>query len=465
MKKSATNKIIVSLLAAATMAGTVASAAWEFSGYDTTNPPVYGKIYNEKINGSYTSKTKIDVLDPKYVEWKAEGFELEYPHAGYERLYLEGNAQQITRYNGQLPQWTTRFQDFMWEVAEPHRIYQRQQTYVPGFGWNWDFGNEKFGIDDSTVFVPTTRFAETVDSFAAYGVAAFDMDGKVISDETIALYNEIGINPQLYTMGYVAGYTDAFTGEYVDYPCFRFGPYYVELDEEGQPTKNIVDNTYFSDEYLSQINAADGQYVVSDFDIGLNAAYIDSKYVTGPSYYGENGTKNVAKIFTDLVKAGYDAGTWTWDADTVRNPWATITWTAPQYEMAEPYNYYQFMVVNGLVLDGSNDLPRVFRYTDGKASPKVEWKYQWAEAAYPYNVIEFKYVDGKQAFDMNGNPIYRIPTGEYGNIYFKTTATEIQLWVKDGRGGDDMIWSTSRVDANFGGGFGGFAPAAGYVIG
>ncbi len=72
--------------------GISASAVWEFVGYDTTMPPTYAKIFNEKINGSYTSKVKTEPVAEEDVLWKTEGFEFDYPHAGYERLYLEGNA-------------------------------------------------------------------------------------------------------------------------------------------------------------------------------------------------------------------------------------------------------------------------------------------------------------------------------------------------------------------------------------
>lgn len=447
-------KFIVSLLAGAMMAGTVsASAAWEFSGYDTSNPPAYGKIYNEKINGNYTCKMKVEPIAEEDIEWVSEGFEFAYPHAGYERLYLEKNPQVITRYNGQFPQWETRFKDFMWEVAGAHRIYQRQQTNIPGFGWSWDFGNEAFGIDDTAVFVPTTRFAETTEEHKPFGIATFDLNGKLVSDEVKDFYYGdyfVEFDKDVVYEGPTAG-------------GYAYGPYTVELDDEGKPTKQIVDGTFFSEENLS-VTDANGQYVVTDEEIAAMAGLISTKYVTGPSFYGEDPTKNVAKMYIDLLLNDNDADAWFWDVDTVINDYkAEISWTAPQYEMEEPYNYYQFLVVNGLVFDGRNDLPRVYRYTGGKASPKVEWKYQWSEEVHPHQVIERKYLDGQPASYMNGDPIYRIPTGEFGNVYTKVTDTEIQHWLKDERGGDVMIGVTSKVDAYYGGVAEGFVPASGYV--
>lgn len=98
-------RTIAMVCAVAAVGMATVHADWEFSGYDTTEPPEYGKIYNEVINGKYTSKQKVDPLDPNLVEWKFEGYELQYPHAGYERLYLEGNAQKnITRTTSAFPQ-------------------------------------------------------------------------------------------------------------------------------------------------------------------------------------------------------------------------------------------------------------------------------------------------------------------------------------------------------------------------
>lgn len=78
------------------------------------------------------------------------------------------------------------------------------------------------------------------------------------------------------------------------------------------------------------------------------------------------------------------------------------------YEMDEPYCYYQYLIVNGVAMDGHNDTPRIFRYTGGKATP------------------------------------------------------EVQCWIRD-KNGDYMIDSISRTDADFGDWYAGYVNAAGYV--
>ena len=452
MKKS----VFKIVCAISLIAVTSASAEWRFAGYDTTEPPVYGKIYNEVLNGKYTSKQKVDPVNPDDVEWKFEGYELAYPHAGYERLYLEGNAQKaITRTTSQFPQWETRFRDYMWEVSGDHRIYQRQQTKINNSFWAWDFGKDAY--DESLVFVPTTRFADVTVDYRDYGVAnldlngnyVFDVNGVVYNDEKYTLYEDFGVMPE---------------------------PFNVELDDFGNPTKQIVGNDkpfyeeynpetddWFCAAHLSELDATN-QYAVADWDIAEMIDNMQSKFVTGPSYYGENGTKDVAAMYYDHLYSGWD-----WDDDVVvKNHDAKISWTEPEYEMAEPYFYYQYLIVNGVKMDGHNDTPRIYRYTWGKANPDVKWKFAFVESAYPYNIVEYKYIkgnDGKwvQAFDEDGNPEYRYPTGDFGRSYFKVTDTEIQYWVRTEDNGDYLLDSISRVDADFGDWYEGYVNAAGYV--
>lgn len=436
-------KIAAFVGAAALLSSQAAFANWEFSGYDTAIPDSYGKIYNEVIGGKYTSKTKVEPVAPKDVEWKFEGYELAYPHAGYEKLYLEGNVQNgVTRNVSHFPQWETRFKDFMWEVSGEHRIYQRQQTKINNKYWAWDFGQD--AVQENMVFVPTTRVANVTESFRQYGIAnldnngnyVFDVNGKVYNEEKFALYNDFEVIPT---------------------------PFNVTVDEDGEPTKKIKEGDFFHYQNLSQINTFDGSYVVSDSDIAEQIDIMASKFVTGPTYYGENPTKDVAAMYYRSYGKG-----WSWDADTVRKEkGAKIEWTEPTYEMNEPYNYYQYLIVNGLVMDGRNDTPEIWRYTGGKAAPSVEWRYAFVEGQYPYNVVEYKYIRnaaGKMvlALDENNEPVYRYPSGEFGNYHIKVTDTEIQVWVKDKKG-DYMVDSFSRTDADFGGGYAGYVGSAGYV--
>lgn len=429
-KKSIISGVVCSIVAFSSLA---VSAEWIDAGYDTTTPPNYFKIQNEVLYGKSTSNFKEVPVKEKDVKWVTEGYELGYPHAGYDRLYLEGNKQVITRYNGLYPQWETRYRDFMWELCGDHTIWQRQQTNIPGIGWKWDFGNEELNVSDFEVFVPTNRTAEVTDSFSAFGVGSYDMYGNYIADrpEIKSLYNYLGT---------------------VDYKV---------LDKE-----NVAkDDSFFSAYNLSQRDE-NGEFAVTDEMISnILGTYIVAKNVTGPTYYGEPATKNVAYKYLEMFHEG-TVDAWYWDNDIVKYAKADISWTAPQYEMAEPYYYYQYLTINGLTFDGRNDTPRIFRYLGNpnvtlgcglsKASPKVEWRYLFSEAEAPYNVIEVKYLDGKMAYDEEtGEPVTR-KTGEFGNAYIKVTSNEIQLWVKDDRGGNVQVDAISRTEANYGGTSNGF---------
>lgn len=435
-KKSLIAGVICSVL---TFSSLSVSAEWVDSGYDTTTPPNYFKIQNEVLYGKLTSNQKSVPVKEEDVQWKAEGYELNYPHIGYDRLYLEGNAQVITRYNGLYPQWETKYRDFMWELCGNHTIWQRQQTNIPGIGWRWDFGNPDLGVSDFDVFVPTNRTANVTDSWTAFGIGSYDLYGNYIANR-----------PEIESLYSYLGTTD-----------------YKILDKENVEAPG----SFFSTANLSARDY-NGEFVVTDKMIAEKlGTFILAKNVTGPTYYGEAATKNVAYKYMELYKEG-TASAWYWDNDIVAYGTPTISWTAPQYEMAEPYYYYQYLTINGLTFDGRNDTPRIFRYLGhpdysngliSKASPKVEWKYVFSEAAAPYNVIEVKYVDGVMACDEEtGMPIYRT-TSEYGNAYIKVTSNQIQLWVKDDRGGDVQVDAIYRTNANYGGYATGYTSGSNFV--
>ena len=136
---------------------------------------------------------------------------------------------------------------------------------------------------------------------------------------------------------------------------------------------------------------------------------------------------------------------WKWDIDDsfyITNT-ATVSWTAPFYEMAEPYELYQCLIINGIVMDGKNGRDYIVRKTDGIGSPDITWKFCCYEPAKDengnirpgiYELIEKKYVDGKVAYDKNGKEITRHPTGEYGKTYFVVNGNMIEYWIIDDAG-------------------------------
>lgn len=391
-----------------------------FAGYDTTDPYNPNRIYNEVISGKYTNK---QVLVPVSPTWSAEGYESVYPYAGYSRMYLDGKKQSITCYNNIFPQWETRRRDYMWEIKAPYVIWERQQTKVNGKEWKWDFGNEAFSIPDSAVKTKTNRNAYVVDIFMTeYGFGSYNTktDALLNQDEK-RMYSDFSVDA-------------------------------VNM------WNNLVKNE-FSIENLSKRNPETNLYEMTDAEIAALIPVVYTKNITAK--FNEKGnagltTKNVAKEYLIHMNDG-----WQWDSDSfaIRND-AKISWTKTYYEMEEPYNQYQYMIVNGIVLDGNAGKDRVLRYTGGKETPNVNWKFAFFQKAKDdngnllenvYEVVEQKYVDGVAAFDKNGSPIYRVPTGEYGNTYFKFNGNTIEYWVVDDNGHKTLLKKIENWTGNLGG--------------
>ncbi len=475
LKVLASVAVVTSVLTSAASAATLENV---FAGYDTTTPGSYHKLFNVFADGKPTSKWFSEPVKDEDVEWVLEGYELAYPHAGYERLYLEGNKQNnITRLVPLYPQWETRFQDFMWELYGDHKIWQRQQTKINNSFWAWDFGNEALGVSDFEVFVPTNRYADVEVTWQAAGIMNLDNEGNFVFDQEGRVYNEL-----LYA-NYDRFLNIDFDGEVelmdYDLDVFKVKPLIdkdgnIVYDKEGKKvlTKEIEVGTFFHAANLSDRNDYDNQYVVTDEEIAAKLDIPYLKVLTGPTYHGEPATKIPA---VEYFNGGCN-NKWQWDADTVNlyiydeldiRIVPTVAWSEVKYELADPHEYYQYLIVNGLVLDGRNDTPRVFRYIGGKADPKVEWRHCFIEAAYPHQVVEIKYIENNEgemvvALDENLKPYLRMPTGAYADSYFVVTDTHIQLWVTDGTH-KEMVAEWSRTEGPFGDYIDGYYPGATYL--
>lgn len=510
-----TRRVIALLVAILTLVTATASAEWFYAGLDTTDVSNIGRVYNEQINGDYTGKIKfVPFTLEEYLElvdWEFESYEFDYPHAGYERLYVDGKAQGNTRYDGSYPQWETKFADFIWEIANEsivdtetgdvytgHRIWQRQMTKIPGYGWAWDFG--KTPAEDARVYVPTTRMADVVESYKITGFANLKLNGEklfeITEDKQLL---DADIRAQYNAINLYKDFDRYATIEEV-FPAYDWENY-------------VVTDGFFTVENLSALDFY-GEYVVSDLDIKEKLApyTVATKWLDGPSYNGENGVKDVASLYIEDLSADIKANPmwkwedgkvdWKWDTDTVANGIPvyeyervcdvcddvcsnckvveklvdfkniTIDWTAPDYEYDEDYNYYQCLIVNGIVFDGTNDTPRIMRKTGGKATPKVEWKYiSWKDLsdkcaelgiAMPANVaitdvFEWKYVNGVAAFE-DGMPVLRIPTGEFAKCFVKVTGSHVELW-RETPYGEELAKQFAIQDAPEGN-YGYYAPGA-----
>ncbi len=426
-----------------------------FAGYDTTDPENPNRIYNEVINGKYTNK---QVLVPVTPEWRIEGYETQYPHAGYSRMYLDGKAQDITHYNNLFPQWETRYKDYMWEIGEDangnHMIWQRQQTKINNRTWAWDYGNAALNIPDSAVMQRTNRPAVVLSKvFKDYGFGRYNKNGKALTDNEKRMYEDWGLSNVITSW-------NSFVNEA------------KVKDSDGNGVLSYDEKV---SSLLSQRDSY-GRYVMTDEMIADMISVVENQYITAKFNKNSNeglATKNVAEEYLNHMNDGWN---WTYGTIRVASHKPVISWTNPasSYENTDPYLQYQYLIVNGIVMDGHHlgngeYADKIVRYTGGKATPKVTWKFAFFQNAKDkdgtiipdvYEVVEQKFIDGKPGMDgtvtdengnVIGNPIYRIPVGKYGNTYFKLNGSKIEYWVVDSDGNKALLESYDNVTGNLGG--------------
>ena len=409
-----------------------------FVGYDTTNPYSPNRIYNEVIDGVQTGK---QILEPVAPTWQVEGYEAVYPYAGYSRMYLDGKAQKITGYNNLFPQWEERRQDYMWQLKAPYYIYERQQTKVNNENWTWDFGNKAFGIPDAALLTKTSKKAVVLDQgYKYYGFGAYSASGKPLTYDEIYMYqnflvpNGIGGTKTLYN---------------------------AAIDQWNWIVANEL-----TVEKLSERESVFGTYVVSDADIAAMIPVVSSKYITA-KFNNVNDDGLATKVVADeYLLHSKDYG-WEWDTNDsfAITADANIEWTEPKFEEKAPHKMYQYLIINHIVMDGTNGKAKILRYTDGEAMPKVEWRFVFyqhlldangKEIPDRYEAVEQKYIDGVAVLDNDGNYIYRVPTlGFNENAYFVMDGDSIEVWKVDIEGVNSRL---AKVD-NWIGSLGGFIDA------
>ena len=187
-------KFVTLVLAAAMLTSSAAVFAqdemtnMDYVGVDTSDMlnPCY--VYNEMINGKFTGKQILVKVKDNEMKWvtNSDCFEREYPYAGYSWLHVinpETKAWDntwVTAYNNLTPQWQTQREDWIFQFNTPYKVIERQRTLTP-WGWQWDFGNEKFKIDDSLLNQYTGRNAkDVVNTWSDYFFARNDVDGTML---------------------------------------------------------------------------------------------------------------------------------------------------------------------------------------------------------------------------------------------------------------------------------------------
>ncbi|MBE6705701.1 MAG: hypothetical protein E7583_10580, partial [Ruminococcaceae bacterium] len=312
--------------------------------YDNDGNAVYydnGTVF--RIADHIENNKQIFILLDDEVHWKAEGYEAAYPHAGYSRMYVYDSPTDIVAYNGLFPNWAVRYHPYSWQLykeeltdgmgntMEGYRIIQRQQSYIPGVGWTWDYGNESLGITDSSL------------------VSATNISAHVISEEMVP-YGFAGL---VFCNGSAVRLSE---DEKRMYEFFGVG------DVDGAKIyESLSRYEIFGPVKLSERDPATGEFLVTDEMIRELIPIIRSKHITAKlGSSGNKGleTKSVAKEYLAHMNDGWqwnngygESFTVTYDAD--------ISWK--EYLPESEYTY-QCLVVNGVEMDGIDGKYNIRRY-------------------------------------------------------------------------------------------------------
>ena len=284
------------------------------------------------------------------------------------------------------------------------------------------------------------------------------MDGKVLSDEEVSMYADWGLS-------------DVIT----NWTAFVEAAKAKDSDGDGVLS--------YDEKVTSLLSQRDdhGRYVITDADISAMIGVVENQYITAKFSKNSNDGLATRNIAEEYLKHRNDGWNWNYGTLRVKAEGPAISWTDPAvtFENTDPYLQYQYLVVNGVAMDGhyigldknGNKLyaDKIIRYTGGKATPNITWKFAFFRKAIDkdgteipnvYEVVEQKFVNGQPGYDgfvtdkngnVVGNPIYRIPTGRYGNTYFKLNGNKIELWVTDEYGNKGILETFENKTGNLGG--------------
>ncbi len=355
----------LTLAAVCLMSVNAFAADWRIKDYDTTNAmagakPVVPIVYQEfDVNGLPTGRVVSGVSA------QAEGLKgfadatLKnswvsdvYPNNEYIGLYADGVYTGKVFATGRDGKDLVEYKDvdFMWEAAAPHRIYSITKAKLFKDGKVQWFGTEAKNYPVQY----TGRNAEVVAERIAYGFAGYDVrqGGKV------SLVPEIIENNYKDERAY-----SALSGI---------------SKEEINPTVIPFELTGTSCDKANVVN-------VTGRDIFIPRTY-DVK-LTGPSFTAEgteikNGKTIIGSALKDpsILAIPDVVGVCTELNGNIIG--SEITWTVGGFEKAAPYKLYEYLTVDGVVMDGSlfhvdkdhNKYykPAIFRYTGATANLKFK---------------------------------------------------------------------------------------------
>ena len=424
LKKAAAG-LICAVLSASAVAS-VSANEWIFSGYSTDSQNIQTGVYNKiwyevDEHGIPTGNEKLEGV-ASTVEWRHDFYELDFPHNEVVRLYLDGVRTSVTKDSGALADFETKFEPEMWEVQYPYRIYERLKSYVPGVGWHPNTLEHR-GVTTTDLFKYLGKNEPVTQTYEYFGFGPY----RIIDKDTIASGEyRPGSSQALYNDFYNYAGAKTLNGDYI-------------VDSSKLLGKLNIDCSFpYEDLTPEKLSAKtpDGHYVMSNEDISGLIKVFKSEYLTGRDYVnGGNQKIDTATYYTKTKDESMFNPHFIMDCSTDYP--AQISWTEEYYQKDFPYKQYQYLIIDGVVCDGSwvgfdiygNDvwLPYIYRYTGGNESPDVQWVYAFIEEAYPHEVYFEKILDGVptgvyKSFEQRG--------GRYGTVIYADTIGELDYKLK-----------------------------------
>ena len=335
---------------------------WKLSGYDTNklereafNNFRIGIVYtqvddNGQPTGAVADCTTAEAygLKPYAVAtFSAPMFERAWPNREYVALYADGVNTGVYLYTGMQENLTYRKSGFMWELAAPHRIYQRTQALIYG-DWYTDgtypveyardvakvtaeytnfYGFGYWRVNDGKIkYMPGDDYKE-LGAFANLKKYTSNLDENIYAGENWDLIAAGALKP---------GAVTDLTGKYVKAEDIKIRRTY-SLEISG-PAFNYDGSVSAGKEYADIYNAdlaAEEGIMIKD---GKKVVLADP-----------NKTLSDFAV-PELVKNVY---TYNGSSD-----YSTVEWVPAGYEKEWPYKYFEVLKVDGVLLDGSKSTDR-----------------------------------------------------------------------------------------------------------
>lgn len=348
-------KAAVALAAAVCLSSVNAFAAqWCIKDYDTTNAmagtkPVVPIVYQEfDDNGLPTGR----VVSGKSAQ--AEGLkgyadaELAnawisdvYPNKEYINLYADGVYTGKVFATGRDGVDLVEYKDvdFMWEVSAPHKIYSITKAKLNINGKATWFGT----VEKNYPVNYTGRNAEVTAERVAFGFAGYE----------------------IYAANKVVPVRDIIENYYKDARAYTAMVGITK--DEINPNRD----------YAKSINVTGRDlFIPRTYDVKLTGPAFDAEgnqIKNGMTIYGSSYAKPGDMNIADIVGVC---------ADTVTGALigAELTWTPAGFEAAAPYKLYEYLTIDGVVMDGryvytdaagfNYYMPAIYRYTGATANLK-----------------------------------------------------------------------------------------------